>query len=229
MKIDRVPCAQMRPELGVYLLGAIEPARRPVVESHLGECHGCRAELSGLAGLPSLLRRVPADSVEQWAADDPGPVTAEPPLNSLLARMGAIRRRRNLLAVAAAVAAAIAATAGLQGLHAATAHPPSAVAPTRTVTVQAANAQTGAWAAVRYSAQPWGTELEVSVSGVTAGTWCQLLVTGPQGQVISAGGWDYEVGSQPVWYPASVPLPAASVQRFTIVADGKTVVSIRAR
>ena len=229
MKTDPVSCAQIRPELGVYLLGAIEPARRPVVESHLADCHSCRAELSGLAGLPSLLRRVPADAVEQWAADDPGPVIAGPPLNSLLARMGAIRRRRNLLAAAAAVAAAIATAAGLQGLHDATAHPLTAVAPARTVTVSAANAQTGAWAAVRYSAQPWGTELAVSITGVTAGTRCQLLVTGPQGQVISAGGWDFEVGSQPVWYPASVPLPSASLQRFTIVADGKTVVSIQAR
>ena len=229
MKKDGVPCAQVRPELGVYLLGAIEPARRPAVESHLAECHDCRAELSGLAGLPSLLRRVPADAVEQWVADDPGPAIAEPPLNSLLARMGAIRRRRNLLAAAAAIAAGVAAGAGLQGLHQATAHPPAAVAPARTVTVQAANPQTGAWAAVRFTARPWGTELEVSVTGVTTGTRCQLLVTGPQGQVFSAGGWDFEVGSQPVWYPASVPLPAASLRRFTIVADGKTVVSIQAR
>jgi hypothetical protein len=108
-------------------------------------------------------------------------------------------------------------------------HPPAAVAPARTVTVQAVNPQTGAWAAVRFTARPWGTELEVSVTGVTTGTRCQLLVTGPQGQVFSAGGWDFEVGAQPVWYPASVALPAASLRRFTIVADGKTVVSIQAR
>jgi anti-sigma factor RsiW len=228
------PCAQIRPELGVYLLGAIEPDRRPAVESHLTACDSCRAELSALAGLPSLLRRVPADTLRQLAADDPAQVMSEPPPNALLARMGAIRRRRNLLAAAAAVAAAIVAASAVQGLHDATAHPPAAVAPAavapaRAVTVQGTNPETGTWAAVRYTAKPWGTELEVSITGVTAGTRCQLLVTGPQGQVIKAGGWDYAVGSQPEWYPASVPIAAASLQRFTIVADGKTLVTIQAR
>ena len=224
-----VPCAQIRPELGVYLLGAIEPARRPVVECHLAACDTCRAELSALAGLPSLLRRVPADAVRKLGADEPGQVISEPPPNALLARIGAIRRRRNLLAAAAAVVAAIAAASAVQGLHDAAAHPPAAVAPARTVTVQATNPETGTWAAVRYTAQPWGTELEVSITGVTTGTRCELLVTGPQGQVISAGGWDFAAASQPTWYPASVPISAARLRRFTIVADGKTVVTIQAR
>jgi hypothetical protein len=229
MVTDGVPCAQIRPELGVYLLGAIEPARRPVVESHLAACLDCRAELSALAGLPSLLRRVPADVVRKLGADDPGQVMPEPPLNAPLARIGAIRRRRNLLAAAAAVAAAIAAASAVQALHETTAHPPAAVAPARTVTVHATNPETGTWAAVRYTPQPWGTELEVSITGVTAGTRCQLMVTGPQGQGISAGGWDFAAGTRPVWYPASVPIPAAGLRRFTIVADGKTVVTIQAR
>ena len=223
------PCAQIRTELGVYLLGAIEPDRRPVVEGHLAACDSCRAELSGLAGLPSLLRRVPADVVERLAADDPEQVIPEPPLNASLARIGAIRRRRNLFAAAAALAAAVAAASAVQVLHDSTAHPPAAAAHARTVTVQTTNPETGIWAAVRYTAQPWGTELEVSIAGVTTDTWCTLLVTGPQGQVITAGGWDSDPGSKPTWYPASVPMTAASLQRFTIVADGKTLVTIQAR
>jgi anti-sigma factor RsiW len=229
MVTDGVPCAQIRPELGVYLLGAIEPARRPVVEVHLAACDSCRAELSALAGLPSLLRRVPADMVQKLTADDPGQVIPEPPPNALLLRIATVRRRRNLLAAAAIVVAAIAAASAVQVLHDATAHPPAAVAPARSVTVQAANPATGTWAAVRYTAQPWGTELEVRITGVTAGARCQLLVTGSQGQEISAGGWDFAEGSQPTWYPASVPIPAASLRRFTIVADGRTLVTIPVR
>lgn len=224
-----VPCVQIRPEVGVYLLGAIEPDRRAVVESHLAACDSCRAELSSLAGLPSLLRRVPADTVRRLADDDPGQAIPEPPPNALLARMGAIRRRRNLLAAAAAVVAAIAAASAVQGLHDATSRPPTAVVPARTVTVQAANPQTGTWAAVRYTAKPWGTEVEVTITGVAVGTQCQLLVTGPQGQVINAGGWDYAVGSHREWYPASVPIAAAGLRRFTIVADGETLVTVSAR
>jgi anti-sigma factor RsiW len=56
-------CPHLRLELGAYLLGAIEPGQRAVVDHHLVTCPACRAELSGLAGLPSLLRRVPADVV----------------------------------------------------------------------------------------------------------------------------------------------------------------------
>jgi anti-sigma factor RsiW len=42
-------CAQVRLELGAYLLGAIEPAQRAMVNRHLRACPACRAELSDLA------------------------------------------------------------------------------------------------------------------------------------------------------------------------------------
>ena len=224
-----VPCAQIRPELGVYLLGGIEPDRRAVVDRHLEACRSCRAELAGLAGLPSLLRRVPDDMIRQLAAHGTVEATPEPPLNSTLARVTAIRCRSRLLAAAAAVIAAIAAASAVQVLHDATARPPAAVASARAVTVQATNPETGTWAAVRYTARPWGTELEVSITGVTPGTRCQLLVTGAQGRAISAGGWKFTASQQPVWYPASVPIQAASLRRFAIIADGKTLVTIQAR
>jgi predicted anti-sigma-YlaC factor YlaD len=95
----------------VYLLGAIEPAQRVVVDRHLATCRSCRAELSGLAGLPSLLRRVPGDVIRRQIAHT---VQAMPelPLTALLARTAAIRRRSRLLAVAAAVVTGIAAAKG---------------------------------------------------------------------------------------------------------------------
>jgi hypothetical protein len=52
-------CAYVRLELGIYLLGAIEPAGRAIVERHLDACPGCREELASLAGLPALMRRIP--------------------------------------------------------------------------------------------------------------------------------------------------------------------------
>jgi predicted lipoprotein with Yx(FWY)xxD motif len=64
---DAGTCAGIRPQLGVYLTGAIAPADRVVVVRHLAACDGCRAELAGLAGLPALLRRPPV----QAAAQDP--------------------------------------------------------------------------------------------------------------------------------------------------------------
>jgi len=58
-------CGGVRRELGVYVLGAIAPADRPAVDSHLACCAACRDELAGLAGLPALLGRVPADDVDR--------------------------------------------------------------------------------------------------------------------------------------------------------------------
>ena len=65
-------CAGIRPQLGVYLTGAIAPADRAVVVRHLSACADCRAELAGLAALPALLRRPPVHAAAQEsAADDP--------------------------------------------------------------------------------------------------------------------------------------------------------------
>jgi hypothetical protein len=229
MVTDGVPCAEIRLELGVYLLGAIEPAQRSVVDRHLAACRSCRAELSGLAGLPSLLRRVPADMARQLMADNSAEVMPEPSLTASLVRMSAIRRRQRLRAVAAAVLTGVAAASAVQAFHDAAAAPPAAIAPALAVTVQAANPVSGIWAEVRYAARPWGTELEVTVTGVAPGTRCQLLVTGAGTQTISAGGWDLAAAQQPTWYPASVPIQAARMQRFTITSDGETLVNIQAR
>src|SRR5690348_15663192 len=62
---DAGTCAGVRPQLGVYLTGAIAPADRVVVVRHLTACAGCRAELAGLAGLPALLRRPPVQAATQ--------------------------------------------------------------------------------------------------------------------------------------------------------------------
>ena len=70
-------CAQIRPELGVYVLGAISPADRARVSRHLASCPRCRDEVAGLAGLPALLGKVPlADALqlsEGRPCDPPGP------------------------------------------------------------------------------------------------------------------------------------------------------------
>jgi anti-sigma factor RsiW len=96
-------CAQLRLDLGAYLLGAIEPGQRAVVDHHLVTCPACRAELSDLAGLPSLLRRVPADVVQRLLAQQTVPV-APVPLPALARRMTAVRRRARMIAAAAALA-----------------------------------------------------------------------------------------------------------------------------
>jgi predicted anti-sigma-YlaC factor YlaD len=221
-------CAWVRQDLGVYLLGAIEPAQRALVGHHLAVCPQCRAELAGLAGLPSLLRRVPVAEALQLAPDAALAVPGLPP-TALAGRLSGIRRRRWCLTAAAALIAGFAAASGLQALHAAAAGPPAAAAPRWAVTAQGANRVTGIWAAVRYTTVPWGTEMEVQITGAAAGTRCQLLVTGPRGQDVAAGGWTIAAGHQAAWYPASVPFHAAGLRGFAVTAGGKVLVTVRAR
>jgi hypothetical protein len=216
-------CAQVRHELGVYVLGAIGPADRAKVEQHLPGCPRCREELVGLAGLPGLLRRLPSDVATQAWADtsDPRP---GPPLDRLIGRMSRIRLRRRLTAAAAALVIGLAAATGLQVLHARLAGATPRWLETRTADSPA----TGVSAAVRYAAQPWGAEVEVRVTGIPVGTRCQLRVTDAQGQEIAAGGWTITAGSQHTWYPASVPWPTGSLRGFDITAGGQTVVTVSA-
>ena len=65
-------CGDIRSALGVYVVGAIDPAARAVVEAHLAWCVDCREELAGLAGLPGRLGSVPAADVTRLIRDEPG-------------------------------------------------------------------------------------------------------------------------------------------------------------
>jgi anti-sigma factor RsiW len=48
-------CDDLRPLLGGYVLGALEPDEAEAVREHLPLCPGCAAEHASLAGLPALL------------------------------------------------------------------------------------------------------------------------------------------------------------------------------
>ena len=224
-------CAQARNALGVYLLGAIEPGERAQVEDHLVSCPRCREELAALAGLPGLLRKVPAGGAMRAWADDGAGLLPGPPLDALLIRVARTRRRRRRLitGAAATLVAGIGAATGLQVLHAGAASPPAAVAPRWAATVTAADPVTGVWAAIRYAPRPWGSELEVRVTGIAVGTRCQLWVTGARGQDVAAGGWSIASASQRGWYPASVPFPAGSLHGFEVTAAGKAQITVPAR
>jgi hypothetical protein len=225
-------CAQIRPELGVYLLGAIAPADRAMVDRHLASCRPCREELAGLAGLPALLRKVPAAVVIQLSGerqdDHPGPAGGL--LDGLLLRVAAVRRRRRWrLAAAAAVLAAAAASGWVPHLLQPAAQPHQAAAPWWAATARGFDPATRVGAAVRYTPEPWGTVLEASVRGIPPGTACQIWATTASGQRAAGGGWTVARGDPHAWYPASVPFPAASLDGFDITAHGKVLVIIPLR
>jgi anti-sigma factor RsiW len=110
-------CTEIRIELGVYLLGAISPAKRAAVARHLASCQQCREEVAGLAALPGLLRRLPAAIADEPASRVGRPADAEQgcvPRGDMTTRMRRRRRRNRWVMIAAAIAGlAAAAIAGL--------------------------------------------------------------------------------------------------------------------
>jgi len=132
-------CRQIRQLLGVYIVGAIDPAERAYVDAHLADCRDCREELAGLAGLPALLGRVSLVDAERLSEDGHGlPDMDEPPaelLNSLLRRVAGRRRtrskrRRRAASMSPAAASSAASSQSARSGSAATNGPYARVAPT---------------------------------------------------------------------------------------------------
>ncbi len=223
-------CREMRQLLGVYVVGAIEPAERAIVEEHLAECASCRDELAGLASLPAMLSRVPAGDVEQLSLAPSGlPEMAEPSaelLNSLLRKVSTKRRTRLWRgAVAVAASAAIAAGGAALATQLANPHPASVSSDV----AAGSNARTHVAAVVDYTTTPWAsTTMRVGVSGIRPGTTCQFWVVDKAGRML-AGSWTVQpTYGQKVWYSVSAPVSASSVHSFQITSGGKLLVNIPA-
>ncbi len=233
---DSADCRDIRHALGVYVLGAIEPAERAMVDTHLITCPECREELAGLAGLPALLRRIPVGEAQQLADDDldelPGPeVPSEEMLRSLLARTAQTRQTRRWRGLAAAAAVVVVAgaagAAGVSALHHAGGPGGSPVAAHFT-SVSATNPVTHVAATVRYAPRTWGTVLDTRVKNVPAGARCQLVVTDSSGRSTVVGGWITSYDESTVWYPGSSPVAWNSVRSFEITSQGKVLVKVMA-
>ena len=228
-------CGGIRRALGVYLLGAISPADRAVVERHLAGCAGCRAELAGLAALPGRLGSVPAADMTWLSGDerggaDRGELPSDVPLQTLLDRAARLRRRLRWRRLAVAGAALVivggGAVAGSRMLYPPVTRPPVPAVPWA-ATVTGSDPQTGMSAIVKYQPRPWGLALQVQVSGISPGTRCELQVVTASGQDVPAGGWMVAAGHAWAWYPASSALPAADVRGFLITtARGKDLVRV---
>jgi len=233
-------CREIRHSLGVYVLGAIDPAERAQVDEHLATCADCREELASLAGLPALLRRVPTAEAERLAvadqADPADPAAEEPSADEMLpalltrtVRARRVRRWREL-AVAAAVAV-LALGAGAAAASALGSSPPRSGSHAQVAawqTVSAVDSKTGATLTVKYASMPWGTTMTARVLGIPSGTTCQFVVTDTHGHRFVVGGWRVNYRGRSVWYPGSTWLPDASLGSFQVTVGGKVMASVNA-
>jgi Putative zinc-finger len=230
-------CAEARPSLGVYVLGAIDPAERGLVDAHLATCRDCRDELAGLAGLPALLARVEPDEISQIMAEDPArPVASDQPPEKLLGTVRSLaeaRRRKTRWRYLSAAAAVVVLAAGLfTGVKAATSTTvtKTAVVPfsrgTGSWDSTSATNQAGESATVDYSHQLWGNAIEVLVDRIPLGTTCQLWVVHPDGTRTQVASWTTARDEGKVWYGGSMPSTAKPIGKFEITAGNKTLVTV---
>ena len=231
-------CADARPSLGVYVLGAIDPAERSLVDAHLVTCRDCRDELAGLAGLPALLARVNPDEISRICADDtmrPGarPVTDDQPPGELIGTvldLAQARRRRTRWRFAAA-AAAVAAIAGalfggLNGMHTTqTVAIPMTHGAGHWENIHTTSSVTGASASIAYSEQLWGAAFEVLTDHIKFGTTCQLWVVHPDGTRTQVAAWTTASDEGTVWYSGSMPSSAGQMSSFQITANHKVLLT----
>ena len=247
---QQMDCAEVRLSLGVYVLGAIDPAERAQVDSHLAGCRDCRDELAGLAGIPALLSRVGAEEAFALAENDGPPAShggpaslaavglgaAEPPrelLATVIDLTSARRRRRRWRDASLGVAAALIIAAGVfgglrlgssppQAPQASAQFPGPASGPWQTATGQSQ----GMTATVMYRAMGWGTQLEAKVSGIPIGTKCQMWALGQGGTRTLVGSWDTDNREGAVWYPESAALPAGQMHGFVISVGSTSSITV---
>jgi Putative zinc-finger len=234
-------CQHVRYALGVYVLGAIDPAGRARVDAHLSSCPGCREELAGLAGVPALLGRVPVTEAARITGFDdderlaPGLRDAQQTggacgtLTSLLEQM-ARRRRANRWRGMAAAAAVVLVTAGAAaGAVTIAGSPSSPSAGGHWESAAAANATTHASADIKYAGMSSGSKLDVRVDGIPDGTICQFWVLGANGQRWPGGSWTVPPGRQSPWYQETSAAPLSGVRGFQITSGGTVLVNVQAR
>jgi anti-sigma-K factor RskA len=230
-------CTDARPSLGVYVLGAIDPAERGLVDAHLATCRDCRDELAGLAGLPALLARVNPDEVSRICADDTmRAVTDDQPPAELLGTvrdLAEARRRRNRWRFLSAAAAVVVIAGGLFGglMSAKSTTRTNVISPfpagaTQWETAQVTDKITGESAEIAYASALWGHTFEILTENIPLGTTCQMWVIHPNGTRTQVAAWTTASDEGRAWYSGSLPSTAGPIKTFQITANHKVLLSV---
>jgi hypothetical protein len=237
-------CTEARLSLGVYVLGAIDPAERTLVDSHLVTCQECRDELAGLAGLPALLARVNPDEISRICPDDTvgssvpaaiGAGTEDRPPGELIGTvldLAEARRRRGRWRFVAAAAAVVVIAGGLAGGLSSMASTqvikvPLTPGTSQWETVQAVSKISGASASVAYAHEQWGDDFAVLVDHIPVGTTCQLWVVHPDGTRTQVAAWTVAGDEGKVWYNGSMASTDKAITRFQITSGRKVLLTTK--
>ena len=202
------------PELGAYVLGALDPEGRRRVGEHAAGCAECAAELAGFRRLPALLDRVPAEDLEPVLVT-PSPELFDRVAAAVQVRPAPARPVRRLLLAAAAAVVVLAAGAG--------------------ITVWLQNDQGRTWTAsaggiqlaVTASEARDGSALDVTVAGLEVGQDCRLVVLDREGDRHPAGEWTVKYAGAASWRGWTAVAPSSLSEIVLLGDDGRELVRVR--
>lgn len=178
---------RLRELLGTYVLGGLDPVDRAQLETHLATCSSCREELADYAGLPSLLRL--GDGPASDSALEPHPGALARALDSVRSER---RRRRRLTVLAAAAASVVVLGLGATttALVAGPGDAPSTSAGTSPVAMPlVATSGSQARGATSLTPRPWGTSIDLDLSGLPTGQRFIVWVVATDGTRQQAATW----------------------------------------
>lgn len=227
--------------LGVYLLGALEPAERYDFESHLATCDMCRRELVRLSPLPGLLNQItpedfedelpptavepgqpnvlpmPAFRYEPQPDSQPAPLLIEP---QVIADTPSRPPRRYAQIAAAAAVVVLLTIGGIFGWQAMRHQPVDDQAAGVTWSATGADGVSGDAQLIDHE---WGTEIQVTMRELPPGKKCYLVVFDHYGRYEIAGWWgtDHDIGQA---IPTSTSIDRSKIERLEFKLDETTTV-----
>jgi hypothetical protein len=218
-----VTCEQVREAAAVRLLTGGPPD--PDVEVHVADCPGCRAELEQLAPLPELLAMA-TPAVEEMLSEP----SDDAMLERLLSAAAAERHRRRVRAAVVAVAgvAAVALVATPVAVVAANRDHKPSVSVADQVHASASSASTGVWGNVTIARSSWGSAVNLTVSGVEAGTSCTVVVVTKDGSSQTAATWWAQEYPGPASVEGTVAAGLPTIDHVDLVdtASGKVLLAL---
>lgn len=149
-----------------YVLGSLSSEERREYEAHLTTCPQCRAGVAELSGMPALLSLIDLDDVRAIDGEQPDPPLRPEVLDSVMAEVGARRRRTRWLTTSVAALAAVLLAVGIVVLAR-----PETFGLQRGTEQQSAQmlemskvAQTPINASIALTGYTWGTRIDMACS-----------------------------------------------------------------
>jgi hypothetical protein len=201
------------PELGAFVLHALEAPEERAVQQHLIGCDECLAEVGELAFTASLLALLPSEEVE---------ALEEAERSTRLLRPAGTARRLRRRAVLAMAATTLMGAAAVPAVHLLDDRPQ----PPQAVVLHGAGPSSGTRADVSVLAKGSRTGLHLILTGAPKHRWCSLVARAADGRREIAATWP-AADSGHVDVSGMTTIPVDLLREISVVTDsGRQLVRI---